>query len=332
MAVAAGRHPLPPSFAARLTAVAVSLLLFAVGGELVCRLLFAVRMSYDVEMTRYATLLKQPAADPRIGHVHRPGSRATLMGVTVEINEHGLRGPPVPPAGEAVERIVFLGDSLTFGWGVEEDRTFARRLERRLSRRRPTQVLNLGIGNTNTSQQVALFAARGLELAPDRVVLFYFVNDAEPTPSRSRWAFLGHSRLATFLWSRVHAAASRLSPARSFVGYYRGLYGDDQPGWRETRRALVELTELCRQEEIGLQVVLLPELHELADYPFAAEHARVAAVLERLGVPTLDLAPAFGGVEDPRRLWVAADDAHPNARAHRLIAEHSFEFLAGDPR
>jgi len=36
---------------------------------------------YDIEMTRYANELKIPSANPRIGHVHRPSSSSTLMGL-----------------------------------------------------------------------------------------------------------------------------------------------------------------------------------------------------------------------------------------------------------
>jgi len=42
----------------------------------------------------------------------------------------------------------------------------------------------------------------------------------------------------------------------------------------------------------------------------------------------LDLAPLFAGEAEPTTLWVAPDDAHPNAHAHRMIAAHSADFIA----
>ena len=50
------------------------------------------------------------------------------------------------------------------------------------------------------------------------------------------------------------------------------------------------------------------------------------------GIPNLDLAPRFAGETNPQRLWVAPDDAHPNAVAHRRIADYSFAFIAGEAR
>ena len=40
--------------------------------------------------------------------------------------------------------------------------------------------------------------------------------------------------------------------------------------------------------------------------------------------------PAFAGVTDPLALWVAPDDAHPNAQAHAIIARAVAPFLSGN--
>lgn len=312
----------------KLLALGVSLALFCGAGEILLRVWFRFATSYDVEMTRYANELKVAAADPRIGHVHRPNRRLRLMDVTVETNSDGLRDREYPVARTGARRIVFLGDSLTFGWGVEKRETFEQRLEEALSAVHPTEVLNFGAGNYNTEQQVALFMEKGLKYRPDGVVVFYFINDAEPTPHRSSWAFLGRSRLVTLLWSRGKALASRSSAARSWRAYYAGLYREGQPGWEATKRAFLRLRDVCRERSIRLQVVFLPELHDPARYPFREEHRKVAEFLGRNGVESLDLAPSFASIAAPRRLWVAPDDAHPNAAAHALIAKHLIPYLS----
>jgi hypothetical protein len=163
--------------------------------------------------------------------------------------------------------------------------------------------------------------------SPDLVVVFFFINDAEPTPERSSWLGLTRLRSLTFVWSRLRSLRARWETSGSFVDYYRALYLPDQPGWQAMTQAFRELQEVCREKGIALQVVLLPELHELADYPFAEEHARVGAFLHREGIDYKDLAQDFRGIHNSRSLWVAPDDAHPNAVAHRMIAEYSRSFL-----
>jgi len=303
-------------------------------GEIALRVYLTQRTFYDVEMARYAQLLKVESPNSRIGHVHRPGGAARLMGVDVVINSDGLRDDEARSDADGVRRIVFLGDSLTFGWGVEHRDTFESLLERALDADQPTEVLNFGTGNYNTTQEVELFLDKGLAYDPEKVVVFYFINDAEPVPQKSRLSFLAHFRIATFYWSRLKQLGARFFGGRTFREYYADLYADDQPGWRETRAAFLRLAEVCRERGIDLQVVLLPEFHLLDEYPFEREYRLVADFLRSNQIAVLDLTPAFADVTDPQSLWVAADDAHPNAIAHRRIAEASREFIGtqGDAR
>jgi lysophospholipase L1-like esterase len=305
----------------------VPLLLFLLLAELGLRVYLRDHIFYDVEMSRYARLLKIDSENPRVGHVHRPGGEARLMGVDVHINSAGFRDDELPVERSQRRRLVFLGDSLTFGWGVEKEATFEHRLERALDAQAPPETLNMAAGNYNTTQQGRLFRDVGLAYQPDEVVLFYFINDAEPPPEKSRAAWLGSLRIATFYWSRVKALLARWSAAPDWAQYYSALYEEGSPGWEATRQAFRTLRDVCRERNIGLRVVLLPELHQLTPYRFTREYARVHESLSALDVPVRDLAPFFAGETDPQRFWVAPDDAHPNAEAHARIAEYTLPFL-----
>ena len=293
--------------------------------ELVVRSILVTRLVYDVEMTRYALEAKIPSSNARIGHVHRPGAQLTLMGVPVRINADGLRDREHQVARSAgTERIAFLGDSITFGWGVREEETFKALLEKELARSRPTEIINFGTGNYNTEQEVHQFLERGLRYRPDKVVVFYFINDTEPTPEKSPLSFLGHSRLITLYWSALrHWFAS----PSGYRAYYSGLYQNKNPGLARARAAFLLLKEICRETHITLQVVMLPDLHQPADDPFKKEHALMMDFFHENRIEAMDLTPFFAGITDPRSLWVAPDDTHPNARAHDLIARVSLDFI-----
>jgi hypothetical protein len=116
--------------------------------------------------------------------------------------------------------------------------------------------------------------------------------------------------------------------SKNYKTYYADLYAPDAPGWKSAQAALLQLRDVCAANGIELQVVLLPELHSLQDYAFADQHAKVLSYLRSIGVPVLDVAPFFKDETDPMRLWVASDDAHPNALANRLIAEYAADFIA----
>ncbi|MBT8422142.1 MAG: SGNH/GDSL hydrolase family protein [Gammaproteobacteria bacterium] len=312
-----------------LAAMCVSLIIFLVLLEVTLQIYTRVAIYYDVEMSRYATELKQKADNPNIGHVHRPGAEAHLMGVDVKINSDGFRDEEYSLERTAAHRIVVLGDSLTFGWGVEQEDTYEAILERELGQIRPVEMINTGHGNYNTVQQVNLLREKGLAYNPDKVVVFFFINDAEVTPVRSKWTPIARLRSVTFLWSRVRGLLTRTAPGQTFESFYSDLYEDDQPGFVAMKEAFLELQGLCEERGIQLQVVMIPELHNLTDYPFSNEYRKVYDFLQANNIAAIDLTDDFATyTEAPETLWVALDDAHPNAPAHRMIADFSKDFIA----
>ncbi len=310
----------------------IPIFLFLVIGEIAIRVYTRAHTMYDMEMSRYGKELKIVSANPLIGHVHKPLSKGHLMNVDVRINSDGLRDKEYPVARNGARRIAFLGDSLTFGWGVEQDKTFDNALEGILNKSEPTEIINFGIGNFNTEQEVNLFLEKGLKYKPDQVVVFYFINDAEETPKPSSLSLLEHSEFISFYWAKTRAFLNNISHKKDYTHYYSNLYLSDSKGWIKSQEAFLLLKKVCRDNNIKLQVVLLPELHVLRDYPFKKEYASVSNFLEAQQIEHLDLTPFFGEEASPSRLWAAPDDAHPNALAHHMIAEYTLNFIGSKKR
>jgi len=280
-------------------------------------------------MSRYSNLGKVASPNPLIGHVHRKNMSERLMGVQVETNSDGLRDREYPVEKTGKYRIIFVGDSLTFGWGAEREDTFEYLLEERWSQTRDVEILNFGIGNYNTVQEVNLFEEKGLKYKPDQVTLFFFINDAELLKKKSSLEFLSRSQLITFYWSRLRGLFAEDGSESGYLDYYSQLYADSSQGWQEAKAAMLKLKNITAENDIIFQVVLLPELHDLVDYPFSELYDRVARFLNESDIDVLDITPAFRDETDPMKLWVAPDDAHPNARAHEIIANATMEYIAG---
>lgn len=305
----------------------IIVVLFAICEALI-RVYLHYNTVYDIEMTRYAMSVKEDSENPKIGHVHKPGSEKELMDVNVSINSDGHRDKEYPTQKGDAYRIIFLGDSLTFGWGVAIEDTFQYVLEEELSKTSPTEIINFGTGNYNTEQEVNLFFEKGAKYDPDKVVLFYFINDAEVTPEKSGLWFLGYSHLISFYWSRINSLMNNIVAAKSFEEYYNALYEEDQQGWVSARKSLIELRDYSRDKGIELQVVLLPELHDTDNVIFKQVYDKISNFLQDSGINYMSLADLFKGHGNEIELWVSFDDAHPNDVAHGKIAESLVEFIS----
>ncbi|MDI1265547.1 MAG: SGNH/GDSL hydrolase family protein [bacterium] len=273
---------------------------------------------YELEMWKYARDVKVRDLRPDVGHRHRPNREAQLMGVKVRTNALGFRGPQIgETATTGVVRIAFVGDSITLGWGVAEQETFAHQVIDMLVRQgRKVEGFNLGIGNYNTPQELALFLETGARLRPDIIVLSYFINDAEPMPDYPVQNWLNMNSAAWIVLSyRFDSLLRRFGELPDWKKYYRDLYQADAQGWKETQEAIKQFSSAARELGTALIVFNIPELRELKPYPFADVTDKIRAVVEGEDVTFVDLLPAVEAL-DPSSLWVTVPDPHPNGRAN----------------
>lgn len=107
-------------------------------------------------------------------------------GVEYAINASGFRDREHPRARpDDGVRIALVGDSVSFGYGVALEDTFAKRLEGALGHAlgtRPVEVLNLGVSGYNPYTEAAWLRGVVLDWSPDLVLVQFCVNDLnDPT-------------------------------------------------------------------------------------------------------------------------------------------------------
>lgn len=155
--------------------------------------------------------------DPEVGTRFHPNQTRDIYAAgnvymhPAKINGLGLRGhEPLREAdGDAGLRVVCLGDSFTFGWGVEDDETFPVYLEEALDAAvdQPVDVINCGAPGYNTWQEHQLYKKLMAPLKPDYVIIAWYMNDLDPMSygTTGTLAPLDHPLAGTALldyWSR----------------------------------------------------------------------------------------------------------------------------------
>ncbi len=311
--------------------VTIALIITAAFTEVAVRLVADDGMQFDLEMWKYARDVKVVSDDPKIGHEHGPDREAYLMGVKVETNSKGQRDREIPyDRTPGVLRIAMVGDSLTMGWGVPFESLFSKRIERLYEQvGTKAEVVNLGVGNWNTVQEVWYFLTKGYKFNPDIVVMNYFVNDAEPTPENREepsW-LLRNCYSCVFFKGRLDTLLRQATTRQNWADYYLGLYdGGKSEGWLAAKAAIKQLADYCKENDVKLLIAHLPELHDVQNYRFGIVTELVRQVANENNVPFVDLLPnlQFQASED---LWVTPPDPHPNAFANELIAAGLFNAL-----
>jgi lysophospholipase L1-like esterase len=224
-----------------------------------------------------------------------------------------------------------LGDSLTVGWGVPLQETFSKRIEKLYANDRiDADVINAGVGNYNTIQEVEYFFAEGYKYRPDVVVLNFFVNDAEPLQPTVHPSFIKRNCYSCiFVAGRLDTVLRKFFSKADWTDYYLSLYGDGRAkGWLDAKEALRKLADYCRANNIHLLIVSLPELHDVQNYRFQRITDLVHQAAGEFGVPFVDILTHLK-THESSKLWVTPPDPHPNGFANEFIAQGIYEALQG---
>ena len=285
---------------------------------------------------------------PRLGWDLVPGARDRLktpeMDVEIRITEQGLRShrllSPTPDPG--VRRIVVIGDSFSFGHGVEVEEAWPARLEGLLGKKLsvPVEVANLSVTGYGTDQQLLRFEDRGIDLKPDAVILGLFVGNifrnarevqiGYPKPRfRLEKGTLRLTNVPVPPRATAPGGPSRLWNLAASLGRTAGEHLGYGEAWSVTGAILDRLRHKC--EDIGAEfsVAVIPKDQVVYGQGWRQRiHQRTQEATGRLlrshDLPYLDLTDALrhaaenGSASD--RLYFPVD-GHWTSEGHRIAAE-----------
>jgi len=278
-----------------------------------------------------------PTVDRLIGWKLPPNTAveesAADYSVTYRSNPQGFRSPHDFDRPTPRRRIALLGDSYTFGTGVEQSETYAARLEHELRR---TRTYNFGIGGFGVDQMWRTLHHYALEVQPDVVVLTFIRNDLDRSLSAIR---LGHDWLAKPTYrlqgerlvpltrenrpgplARWIAHHSRLLELWRRVEHSLGWRFPIGYRWRLNRAIFAAVRDECRAADASLVVVHLP-VNRRTPAPMLTDE------LARLEIPFLDLTDHLP--RDADALYFE-HDPHFSPAGHRFAAEEIARFLISE--
>lgn len=273
----------------------------------------------------------------------QPNIYVKFMEQFVTINGEGFRGAPVPhekPAGTV--RIVGIGDSQMFGWGVKDDETYLARMTARLNEQVPRcrwETINTAVPGYNTVMELETLKVRGLAYEPDYVVVGFIGNDLQLphfTRQQENYLSLEKSFLVSYFTRNIKSVGLRWEEPERWRPQFDSEIPEVVPprykhmvGEAAFANAMAELADLAGAHDFEVIVVISNDdavphplddivrnatrkhgfhLLELQDIwgPYAAEHAIADAANAR---------------------YLSETDPHASAPAHDAIGRGLFSLI-----
>jgi lysophospholipase L1-like esterase len=275
-------------------------------------------------------------------------------GKQYHINKCGLRGRDIPAGSDCV-RIVALGNSCTFGWGMPDDETFVRQLETMIDDDRTlprAEVINAGIPGYSSFQGRRFFVSDITALHPDVVLIMFGWNDQwaaadnipdkdQRMPPRLIIAIQNTlARLETYRIVKKLLLSAIEKPLESKLIKEAPVYRVSTTDFYDNLNVIVQA---CKREGI-VPILLTSPIPSLEKYypagrrsPMHKAHnaynnqTRLLARNTKTGL--VDIAREFDRYDD---LYdnAAQDPIHFNAKGHRVVARAIYNHLTitGLPR
>jgi lysophospholipase L1-like esterase len=268
----------------------------------------------------------------------------------VLLNDLGFREREVLSAKPStVYRVAVIGDSITYGQGVDSEERFTNILESKLNEsvEQRYQVLNFGRPGAETEDHLNILEEHVLKVNPDYVLLQWFINDVEgvegnvrprplrllPSDALSLWLHR-RSVLYYLLNQQWVGLQAQLGIFESYEAYMNRRFADPQsPDSIRAMNTLRRFISLCKMRNLPVGIVLFPALNwdTHKPYPYGFLHERVLTLCAESGITCLDLQTVFSskGVS-LRRYWVNRLDSHPGPLANALAAEAIFKMFSSE--
>lgn len=347
--------------------IVLALFLAEIGLRMVPRLLpMGTRLALDLFRVRVA-IGDVTQEDKELGVKLKPDSDILVEGhpdyryhikTYLNLPDRGFRGnvEPRPLAGVA------LGDSFTFGTGVEVEEAWPEQLSRLAGK----NVANLGVPAYGPPQYTKVLKGYGLPMHPKLVLYALYQNDLKDAVRFARWKQEGgpyrtegggegrlrasnrflarHSRLYQLLLApKVEERFLQVGEDRAvLIMSPQRLQGQDRTpklGWEVAQRAILAARQLAEGEGATFVLLILPSKEQTYRHLLATQLENPEQLdldaLNRLArelcdanrINCLDLTPPFMQRGRAKEKLFFRIDGHWNAEGHRLAAQTIYDYL-----
>jgi lysophospholipase L1-like esterase len=309
--------------------------LFFIVFEIVLRIIgYGNLVLYDPHETLLWVLKPEQDCYTKVGHhpIHISGNGHRGDDFTIEKKPGTLR-------------ILCLGNSCTFGWGVRYEDTYVDQLEKLIREKYPElsiEIINGGVNAYSLLQQVLFIQERGIHYQPDIITISFSFTEgwqsfSPNSPPEVKEKILDGVRTKNILRQiALYHLFGELQFKKYYYEYRESLFADS--AWESMARKkkgeeyetqLLKLIRLLNENGTKLMFIIIPSEEQVR-----RENPRPQVAPQRLmvncgasnGIPVVDVKSTFRASHD-KVLYLDNDNVHPNPVGHLFIAQQILETL-----
>ncbi|MCB0832926.1 MAG: SGNH/GDSL hydrolase family protein, partial [Bacteroidetes bacterium] len=250
----------------------------------------------------------------------------------VTINSHGMRDREYTvQKPDGIFRILVIGNSCTYGWGVYQDSTYSKVLEQLLNRNHAAQqyeVMNAGVIGYSISQILEFLKADGNLWSPDLVLVSHTFNEGKrvspSSPQEVKDKVFFAMKVKNILRNiALYHFVVEFNFSSQYVKLARKITEDpswiDSTAFNQYEHDLRDIVLWSKTNRTQLAYLLTVTKNQImADSIHYSKHQLAILEVGRTeSIPVVDFMKPFrsaGSIE----LYV--DGGHPNEIGHRIMA------------
>ena len=242
------------------------------------------------------------------------------------------RTTPFPPKLDNRFRIMIVGDSLTYGYGVREEETYPMQIEAALKKSFNVEVLNLGVSGSQSEDINKIIREYAPLLQPDLIIYGVCLNDFLPSgvgeyQNNMAYRFPLPEAVKRFLSEKTHLGrlfSDAYNSGLMKFGLRNDFFKDILKNFKNYQTRFAQDVKDMNVFVLnrGLPPVVAMVLNQFPD--LNSNGYQIAMVteehLKNAGMAIISTKEYYQRY-DKQKMVVSPWEGHPNANAHKIFAD-----------